>query len=225
MRNPRIWHGATALVAWGSIILQLFYSAVGVPGDGLSAGVRVARFFCYFTILSNIVVALVTTALALNPDRNGRIFRVLRLDSLVMITVTGLIYTIVLAPLYAAPTGGRAIANAGLHYVTPILTVVAFLVVGPRLKWSVKEVFAALILPLIWVAFILSQGAFSHWYPYPFINVNDLGYATVGVNIIGIAIGGLLFAFIFFGIDRLMIRLTGEVQGQAPQLTEASASA
>lgn len=219
--HARGWHAATAAIAWASVALQLFYSAVGEPGDGLTMGVRVFRFFSYFTILSNIVVAGVTTALALNPARNGRVFRVLRLDSLVMITVTGLIYAFVLAGLYEVVGVGRNLANDGLHYVTPTLTVLAFLVVGPRLRWRVPEVFGALVLPLIWVAYILAQGAVTHWYPYPFMDVNDLGYAMVFANIAGIVLVGVVFGFVFFGVDRGLLRLR---RGPADVATGAGAA-
>lgn len=205
MTHARIWHGATALAAWAALALQIVLSTMGVPGDGLWWGYRLFRFFCYFTIWSNIVVAIVATMLWRDPARNGRIFRVVRLDSLLMITITGLVYAIVLAPLYSV-TGIRMVADWGLHYVVPTLTVVSFLVVGPRMRFTAREVFGALVIPVIWIAFTLINGAIRGFYPYPFIDVGDLGYARVAMNIAGICVIGILFGFAYLGIDRLLLR-------------------
>ena len=56
----------------------------------------------------------------------------------------------------------------------------------------------------------------QHWYPYPFVDVNDPsplipgmslgGYAGVGVNIIVILVLGLVFGFLFLGLDRALSR-------------------
>lgn len=164
---------------------------------------RVLDFISYFTILSNIVVAVVATLLWRNPHRNSGLFRVLRLDSLIMITVTGLVYTIVLAP-DAELRGWEYVSNTLEHYITPVLTVLVFILIGPRGLIRVRTIFLALVLPLIWVAYSLARGAVIDSYPYGFLDAARYGYGTVMINLIGIVGIGIVLGFGFLGIDKLI---------------------
>lgn len=176
------------------------------PGSAGALG-RVLDFFSYFTILSNIVVVVVATMLWRNPNRNSGLFRVMRLDSLIMITVTGLVYAIVLAP-NAQLQGWEYVSNTLEHYITPILTVLVFILIGPRGLIRVRTIFLALILPLIWVGYSLARGAVIDSYPYGFLDAARYGYGTVLINIVGVVSIGVLVGFIFLGIDKLMGRRT-----------------
>ncbi|MGI8411933.1 MAG: Pr6Pr family membrane protein, partial [Solirubrobacteraceae bacterium] len=46
----------------------------------------------------------------------------------------------------------------------------------------------SLIFPIGWLAFTLIRGAIAHWYPYPFIDVTQLGYGRAAVNCIWVAL-------------------------------------
>jgi len=172
-----------------------------------SAGVvgRALDFISYFTILSNIVVVIVATLLWLHPERRGGIFRVLRMDSLIMITVTGLIFAIVLAP-EASVVGWQYVSNTCLHYITPTLTVLVFLLIGPRGLFRLQTVLLALIIPFIWLGYTLVRGSIIDSYPYGFIDVVAHGYGTVTINLIGVVIFGIVLGLIFLGLDKLLSR-------------------
>ena len=43
-------------------------------------------------------------------------------------------------------------------------------------------------------------------YPYDFFNVVKYGYTAVLINVVGIAVLGLVISFIYMGIDRLLQR-------------------
>ena len=62
-----------------------------VPQEGQAPAVltRVLRFFSYFTVQSNILVALSVLPLLRYPAMDDRAWRVLRLDALMGISVTG----------------------------------------------------------------------------------------------------------------------------------------
>jgi len=174
------------------------------PGAAGIVG-RTIDYFSYFTILSNIVVVIVATLLWRNPERRSGIFRVLRMDSLIMITVTGLIFAIVLAP-DADLRGWQYLSNTLEHYITPVLTVLVFLLIGPRGLFRISTVFLALIVPMIWVGYTLIRGAVIDSYPYGFIDVGIHGYGTVTINLIGIVIFGIVLGLIFLGLDRWLSR-------------------
>lgn len=191
LRAARGWHALTAAIALASVVVELVLVADGhnplLATDVPPASTRVIRFLSYFTIQSNLLVAITATLLALAPARDGRLFRVLRLDALFGITITGVVYTVLLAPLHD-PHGITAYTNAGLHYVAPLMSVVGWLLFGPRPRIDESTLLLALIWPGLYIAYTLAHGAASDWYPYPFIDVTKLGYATALRNGVGMVV-------------------------------------
>lgn len=57
---------------------------------------RVVQTLSFVTIQSNVLALVVAVALVVDPDRDGRSWRVLRLDALLGIAVTGLVFDLVL---------------------------------------------------------------------------------------------------------------------------------
>jgi hypothetical protein len=167
---------------------------------------RVFDFLSYFTVLSNVLVAVVMALLWRDPQRNGALFRVLRMDALIMITVTGLIYWGVLAGIFELQ-GLEYVANTIEHTLVPIATVLVFLIFGPRGQFRVSTVFVALILPIAWALATLARGAVITAYPYGFVDVARYGYGSVLQNIVGVAVFGIILGFVFLGIDRLLARM------------------
>lgn len=215
--SARRWFAVNAVVAWLGLavsltltVTALYPSTVTIPtryGSDHAAGLgsRLADWFSYFTIWSNIVVAVVTSILAWGRPRATAALRAARLDSVLLITITGLVYAVVLAPI-SVQRGWENVSNTLLHQVTPILTALVWLLVGPRGWVSWRTVLGALVIPLAWVAVMLLHGAFVRAYPYPFVDVAVLGYAAALVNIVGILVLGLAMAAGFLGLERLLIR-------------------
>ena len=223
----RFYHLLIALVGTVTLVTTLTVAMTAENNGGALNGAVFS--LSYFTIWSNILTMVVTWWLVARPTADSAMFRWLRLTTLVMITVTGLVYAIVLAPL-ADPQGINVYTNAGLHYFVPWTTVLGFLLFGPRPRFRVVDVWKMLIIPVIWLAYTLLRGLLlvtppvnqqeldqtgpQHWYPYPFIDAEEPsalvpgleypGYAGVGVNIFFILLLGLFFGFLFLGLDRLL---------------------
>jgi hypothetical protein len=216
--------GINALSAWVglgmSTLIELFglvetkYSDGGSPvsqfghqGDyaaGLAgAPERLIDLFSYFTIWSQIVVGVVMTLLYLNPTRDGKLFRVFRIDSILMITVTGVVYNLLLGPNYP-PQGLNQISSPIQHTLTPLLTVCIFLIAGPRGWFSLKNVAKALVVPIIYVFYTLFRGAIIDKYPYDFFDVVSFGYAYVLIFVLGILSASIIVAGIYWGIDKAL---------------------
>ncbi|WP_145808455.1 Pr6Pr family membrane protein [Kribbella amoyensis] len=198
----RVWHGAIAAVILASLCIQLVLlfsggadANSGDVGGELGVATRLWRLFSYFTIQSNLIVLAVALVLAARPLSDGRTWRVVRLDSLLGIVITGLVFAIVLAPQVHL-TGAALVATIGFHYVSPWATLAAWLIFGPRprLTWSV--VAAAFVWPLCWLIYIFTQGAFTDWYPYPFLDVTELGFAVAVRNALAVLVIGLVLAAI-----------------------------
>ncbi len=215
----RTAYAVNAGVAWFGIAATLVISALdgyvrapvepGLYGDtaaGASGAVaRVVDTLSYFTIWSNVVVAVSVTLLLARPLRATRVVRVLRLSGLLMITVTAIVYQVLLAPAVDVE-GWSLLTDPVLHVVTPLLTVAVWWGWGPRGWVAGREVPLALVVPLVWIGWMLARGAVVHAYPYGFANVEDLGYGSVAVTLLGILVFGLLLAALFWGIDRVLAR-------------------
>lgn len=170
------------------------------------------RFFdwiSYFTIWSNITVAIVLTVLWRKPElfelnnAQGTRWRVLRLDSILMITITGIVYNLLLAE---PKTGIDFVSNLMIHIVNPIFTLLVFLVTGPRGLLRTSTVFYALIVPIIWAVFAISRGMTLDAYPYPFFDVSVNGLTSVLLFVAQIMVFSILIAFGFLGYDKLITR-------------------
>jgi hypothetical protein len=176
-------------------------SLLGNPDQGALG--RIFDFFTYFTQWSNILVAVIMWMLVANPRRNGKVFRVLRLDTILMISVTGIIYQGLLAAS-AKNVGLEVVTNFFLHQLTPIVVVVVWLLVGPRRQFKWVDIPLALILPIVWAIFALVRGTVINAYPYGFLNVDKHGLGTVIITVIAIAIFGVIISAIYLGLDRLL---------------------
>ncbi len=218
-RRQRLY-AVNAVVAWAGIALNFVLSALGLYGDtnrpdtptlygfsypdGIPGALnRLGDTLSYFTIWSNLVVAIAVTLLALNPRRDGTWMRIVRLDALLMITVTAIVYAVVVAPAITV-TGWEHISNPWVHIVTPLLTLGVWVLAGPRGWISRRIVIGSLLIPVIWIVFMLIRGEISGVYPYGFCNVAALGYPQVFLNLILIVVFTLVLAAIFAGIEKLL---------------------
>lgn len=175
----------------------------GHPAGAAGAVGRLTDSFSYFTIWSNLIVVGVMFALYRNPNRDSYIFRVLRLDSLLMITITGVVYHILIRP-YFPPISWNVYSDIFLHTITPLLTVLVWLLLGPRGWINVKIVFYSLVIPIIWLIYSMLRGVVISKYPYDFLDVITLGYLTVGITIVILLFIGLLVAMFYLLIDKLL---------------------
>lgn len=214
-------YAVLAVVAWVGVALGVFVTFSGLypatdigPTEftGTESGFisGVVDYFSYFTHISNIIVAVVATMLARDPQRRGRFFDVVFLDSLVMITVTGIIYNILLAPGAPPRQGLEQASNVVQHMLTPALAVLVFLLWGPYRRWNWRTPFAALVIPLIYAAWTILHGAVVGAYPYGILDVITYGYASVLTTLAMIVVLGVVLGFVFLGLGRLLARTTSK---------------
>jgi hypothetical protein len=220
--NTRRLFGFNALIAWAGYgiaqVTNIFdlapraeaYDPSSNMFGGSAAGLAgaVGRLFDshgYFTTWSNLLVALTLTALFLQPERAGRLFHRLRNTGLLMITMTMVLYHLLLAGT-SNPQGLHAISNLLQHYITPAITILVWLIVGPRGRYSFSDTLTVFIIPIIYLAYTLIHGAAALVYPYPFFNVVKYGYASVLMLMGGVIAGGYVVALIYYGVERLRSR-------------------
>ncbi|MGY2067620.1 Pr6Pr family membrane protein [Blastococcus sp. SYSU DS0619] len=197
----RAWWAVLAVVVAASVGTEFVLHLADPEDPSLGVAERIVRFFSYFTVQSNLLVLAAVLPLVRDPGHDGRLWRVVRLASLLGITITGIVYAVVLAPLHD-PAGIDAWTNAGEHYASPVMTVVGWLVLGPRPRIDGAVVARALLWPVAWIGWILAQGTVTGWYPYDFMDVGAQGYATALRNLAFVVLLALAFLLLFRFVDR-----------------------
>jgi hypothetical protein len=208
----RVWFGLTGLVVLVGLVVQGVVTAGATGGHFPTAGGRLVNLFCFFTILSNVIVGVTSLLLALNARRTSTLFRVLRLDGIVAIAVTFVVFHVALADLQEL-SGSAAFADFMLHTASPVLCVLGWLLFGPRQRGGPRLVALALIFPLCYIVFTLIRGPIVDFYPYPFLDVRVHGYPRVLVNSVVV---GVLFFCLAAGVtalDNWLIRRPSRAEG------------
>lgn len=226
LQTRKAFYGVTALSAWFgfglSFLIELFgwvkiapsdppipesqFAHVGAYADGLAgAPARLIDLISYFTIWSQIIVGVVAVLLYIKPNRDGKLFRVAVIDAILMITVTGVVYNLLLGPAHP-PQGLNKLSSLFEHTLTPIIAVLAFVLTGPR-GWINKSLVPkVLALPIIYVIYTLIRGLVVDSYPYDFFDVISYGYSYVLTFVGGILFAALLVLSIYWLIDRSVLK-------------------
>jgi hypothetical protein len=204
--RAKAWHALTFLLIAVAVSTQLALVVLG-PGAHVDPGGRIAgaaeralRFFSYFTIQSNLLAAGTALTLIARPDRDGRTWRVLRVAAVVGMTVTFVVYMIVLRPIVHLQ-GIAKLTDIAFHYVAPPLTVIGWLLFGPWPRIDSASLLRHLAWPFGYLAYVLVLGAITGWYPYPFIDVDKLGYSRTVLNALALTVLLLVFGAIYRVLD------------------------
>ncbi|MDB5119599.1 MAG: hypothetical protein JWN56_817 [Sphingobacteriales bacterium] len=200
-----------AILGWFALIGQFYINIT----SGIAPTSEIfIRYFSYFTILTNLLVAVCCTSIIMAPGSAlGKFFQ--HAKTLTAITVyiliVGIIYNLILRFLWK-PEGLQLFVDELLHSVIPTLFLLfwSLFVVKSQLGW--KHVFPWLIYPSLYVIFIFIRGSFSGFYPYPFINVGSLGYEKALLNAMGIAIAFFVISLLFVAFAKVISKRT--VHGQ-----------
>jgi hypothetical protein len=164
------------------------------------------NFFSYFTILTNLLIALCMLA-PLAPVDNG-LSRLLSGPS-ARTAVTG--YGAVVALIYAVylrnighDHGLERLADQVLHYVTPALFAIDWLLLVPKgqIRWTI--IGTSLIVPALYATWTIMHGAVTGWYPYPFFNPGRIGHAETFANFARFALVFLAVSIALLAIDRAL---------------------
>lgn len=172
--NKKFFAIGIACLTWASIGVQ-YYLGTG----------SAINFFSFFTIQCNLLVAISLTISTLAPDSvPGRFFSSLSAQSAIAlyIFIVGLVYNLVLRGMFEL-TGWHWIVDNMLHVVIPVLYIFYWLYhrSAGTLHW--RDSVYWIIFPFLYLSYSLYRGSIVQWYPYPFLNVMNLGYPAVFTNI------------------------------------------
>lgn len=169
-------------IGWFAIIAQFFLMLENRQAD---IPETIIRFFSFFTILTNILVALFLTASLFRLKKFPfKLFLVKGTLTAIttFIVIVGLVYQIVLRQIWE-PTGLQHIVDELLHTIIPLFMLGYWFFNIRKEDLLLKPVFNWLIYPSIYLVFIIIRGNLSGYYPYPFLNIKEIGYESVLLNI------------------------------------------
>lgn len=179
-------------------IFRLFFAflTLAALGTQLSLGLQrdtfsVANFFSFFTIQSNLigsVVFLFTGFAALRAADTDR-FAMLRGAATLYLTMTGIIYFLLLRGLEASLQTPVPWVNTVLHYLMPAALLVDWLVAPPGQKITFRRALRWALFPAAYVFYSLIRGPIVGWYPYPFLDVSENSYRQIALTSVVMLVG------------------------------------
>ncbi|MBD3768326.1 MAG: Pr6Pr family membrane protein [Gammaproteobacteria bacterium] len=188
---------ALAIISWTGVLLQYYLSITLAVANGKSVGEGIIIFLGYFTVLTNLFVALTASLpIIAGSSRLGHWFArpMIFGSATTSILLVGIAYHFLLRNIWQ-PQGLQLLADIVLHYVVPILTFAYWLVFPPNSKISVFAPLIWCLYPIGYIVYAFARGELLGSYPYYFIDVTSLGYDKAVSNSFG-----LLAAFIVLGV-------------------------
>ena len=194
-----------ALIAWFAVITQYFLM---IENKVAPVAETTVRFFSFFTILTNFIVAIYFTFAPMNfKDRFSKFLsKPATLTAItVYILVVGLVYQVILRQIWE-PKGLQMVVDELLHTVIPSAVLLYWVFSKGKSEVTYKALPAWLIYPLVYLVFVLIRGYISAFYPYPFTDVNVLGYYKVFINSVGLLFAFLALSVLFIAISKASSR-------------------
>jgi hypothetical protein len=200
----RILMVAAASAAWFALLLQFPLTMRISIANGMSVIGAILTYFSFFTLLTNLIVALVLTFSLLAPDsRWGRFFSgpVVATGTALYIAMVAVVYSVLLRHVWH-PEDLDKLADILLHDVVPVMYVAFWIFFVPKAAMRWRNTLSWTIYPMIYLGWILIRGAIYGRYPYPFVDVGKLGYLQVMLNSVMLLATFLIVSLAVVGVAR-----------------------
>lgn len=197
----KIYLPVLAILGWFAVIVQFYLT---LQNKNLPTAELIIQFFSYFTITTNLIVAVCCSSLSfLSVSSIGKWFAKQSTFTAitVYISIVGIIYNLVLRFTWN-PQGLQRIVDELLHTIIPLFFLLYWLLFTKKnqLKWN--SFFVWLIYPFVYVILIFTRGAVSGFYPYPFLSVPDIGFTSALINAGYVAIAFTLVSLLFIALGK-----------------------
>jgi lysylphosphatidylglycerol synthetase-like protein (DUF2156 family) len=195
--------GLIASIGWSALAAQTYVTIGRTLARGLTMLDGIERMSSYLTNLTVLATAVCFLCVASRSRLPlARFFRKPPVVTAVVVYMVfvGLAYNLLLRGLWT-PVGYRAVLNECLHTVLPLLSALYWLFFVPRFHLRVHQCLLWLIYPLGYLSATLWRGFNSDFYPYPFINVDELGFAHVLINVALLFLAFIALTAVFVSIN------------------------
>jgi hypothetical protein len=204
----RSFAAAAALLGWFALAVQLLQSIELTVANGQGALAGVWTYLGYFTITTNVLVALALTASATGPRGAISCFfgrPDVRTAIAMSIVIVSAIYNLLLRQLWH-PQGWQLAADVALHDVMPVLFLLHWWLAVPKATLRWQQVIYWQMYPAAYFAYVLVRGAVNGWYPYPFLDVTTLGYLQVMIDACVVLLVFIAVALLLIVLARWQVR-------------------
>jgi len=196
------------IVAWSGVLLQLYLSLQLSLANGKTVVEGLVIFFGYFTILTNILVALVLTLPGIAPASPAGRFLArpgVGTATAAAIALVGIAYHLLLRTIWD-PQGWQLVADVVLHYVTPVLYLFHWWGAVPKRELRLRHIGVWTGYPVAYLVYLLIRGEVTGLYPYPFLDLPALGWGRTMANALAVQAGFLIICLVLFAAGRLQGR-------------------
>jgi hypothetical protein len=174
----------------------------GLAGDSFLEAFT--NFLSFFPVETNLAIAIILSVpLMVRSGAAHDFFASNGVRAMVVVYsfMVVMIYDLVLQDLWEAE-GLQFLLNYLTHKVIPIFYMIYWFNDRPRAQLKYTYSFAWLIAPVIYLTATLIRGYYTGYYPYPFIDVDRIGIATVLYNSVGMLFLFWIASLILVWIDR-----------------------
>ena len=167
-----------------------------------------ANVFSFFTIQSNILAAFTLLWLEFRRDSvMNRIAIAIRPAVVLYMSMTGIVYAVLLAPVSADVGLTAPWVDKVLHVVAPIVVVGDWFLDPPLRAPDVRDIPKWLVFPIAYLVYSLVRGSIADWYPYPFLDPRD-GIEHGAGSAVAVAVTSAVIAVCVIGFAWVLVRIT-----------------
>ena len=162
-------------------------------------GRPVADFFSYFTIQSNLFTAFVFLWIGINAVHKGTEHSryLVRGAAVLYMTITGIVYGLLLSGLHAQLQTTIPWVNIVLHRLVPMIMIIDWIIDPSGLDLTFRDALVWLVYPFAWLGYTMVRGLLIGWYPYPFLEPTQPGgIVSVVGYIVGITLGAMILIWL-----------------------------
>lgn len=208
--GQRRYATVAALLGWFALAVQLYLVLWGRWIDQASLIGGLIKFFSFFTVLTNTLVAVALTCAVTDRHSPGhRFFRspVVCGGITTSILLVGIAYNLLLRHLWT-PEGWQKLADELLHDVMPLVYLGYWWVCVRKGQLRVKHLLAWMMYPAVYFGYLLMRGNAFGDYVYPFLDIGTLGMQRALINALGVLAGFVAIGVVILVIDKIMVRRT-----------------
>lgn len=204
------------------IIFETVYCTLAVIGFIASLGIFDKQFsfvfYMYYTNLSNYIcmglmfVCLIKTVKNSKQEGFVDVAPKFNFASVVMILITCIGYNFLLAGQQPIIAYFTSISNLLLHLILPIMFVVHYILFYEHKKIRWYYPFLAIVMPIIYVIFILIRAwiindpTYKFLYPYYFLDLHTLGVGKFFIWILILFAVFMFVGYLLYFIDKIKLK-------------------